>query len=146
VTAEFLDGMQVLGGHGLLAAMTGYLLVGGVAAGGIAAQRAVFLLNDAELPVAMYGVPAVAATLLGAAGALVAPRALARGVSPTHAARRWVAAAAGTAALPTSSSTVTVLVWPASARPFPVLGSAINIALVTSSARTSATAIARVSL
>ena len=71
VAAEFLDGMQVLGRHSLLAAMTGYLLVGGVAAGGIAAQQAVFLLNDAELPVALYGVPAVAATLLGAVGALL---------------------------------------------------------------------------
>ena len=69
--------------------MTGYLLVGGVAAGGIAAQRAVFLLDDAELPVALYGVPAVAATLLGAAGALVgAAGARPWRVTDAHAARR----------------------------------------------------------
>jgi MFS family permease len=134
VTAEFLDGMQVLGRHSLLAAMTGYLLVGGVAAGGIAAQRAVFLLNDAELPVALYGVPAVAATLLGAVGALVAPRALARGVSPTRMLLVGeVAAAAGTAALPMAGgSTVTVLMAACVGTAVPLFfGSAINIALVT---------------
>ena len=79
VAAEFVDGVRVLGRHTVLAAMLGYLLVGGVASGGITAQRAVFLLDEAQLPVALYGVPAVAATLLGAAGALLAPRALARG-------------------------------------------------------------------
>ena len=82
--AEFLDGVRVLSRHGLLAAVVGYLLVGGVASGGIAAQRAVFLLDDAGLPVALFGIPAVAATLLAAAGAVVAPRVLARGTSPTR--------------------------------------------------------------
>ena len=134
VTAEFLDGMQVLGRHSLLAAVTGYLLVGGVAAGGIAAQRAVFLLNDAELPVALYGVPAVAATLLAAVGALVAPRVLARGVSPTRMLLvGQLAAAAGTAMLPMADgSTPTVLVMACLGAAVPLFfGAGVNIALVT---------------
>jgi len=112
----------------------GYLLVGGVASGGIAAQRAVFLLNDAGLPVALYGVPMVVATLLAAAGALLAPRVLARGVSPTRMLLVGeLAAAAGTAVLPMAGgSTLTVLIAACLSAAVPMFfGAMISIALVT---------------
>jgi predicted MFS family arabinose efflux permease len=124
----------VLRRHGLLAAVVGYLLVGGVASGGIAAQRAVFLLDDAGLPVALFGIPAVAATLLAAAGAVVAPRVLARGTSPTRMLLGGeLAAAVGAAALPMAGgSTATVLVAACLAAAVPTfVGAGINLALVT---------------
>jgi MFS family permease len=43
----------------------------------VAGQRAVFLLDTLHLPVALFSVPVLAATLLGAAGSLLAPKLLA---------------------------------------------------------------------
>ncbi|HEU5469252.1 MAG TPA: MFS transporter [Actinophytocola sp.] len=80
VAAELRDGFRVVREHSVLAGFLGYVLIAELATGGISAQRAVFLLDELGLPVALFTVPAIAATLLGAVGALLAPRLLARGV------------------------------------------------------------------
>lgn len=131
---EFLDGIAALRGHPLLAALAVYMVVGGVAGGGITALRAVFLLREVSLPVALYGIPAVSATLCSAAGALLAPRALA-GVDST---RRVLSiavlgCAAGTLALPMATGpTATKLLAACLGAAVPMFfGALLNIALVT---------------
>ncbi|MFG1793304.1 MFS transporter [Nocardia sp. NPDC049149] len=131
---EFLDGVRALRGHSLLAALAMYLLVGGAASGGVTALRAVFLLDEVALPVAVYGIPAVLATLCAAAGALVAPRVHARAVP----ARRVLSiavlgCAVGTVALPLAAgSTATVLLAACLGAAVPMFfGALLNIALVT---------------
>ncbi|MCP2331179.1 Na+/melibiose symporter [Actinoalloteichus cyanogriseus DSM 43889] len=82
LTEELADGLRALRGNRLLLGYAGFLVLSGVAASGIATQRAVFLLDTVALPVALYTLPTVLATLLGAGGALLAPRLLARGHTP----------------------------------------------------------------
>ncbi|RDI68009.1 MFS transporter [Nocardia pseudobrasiliensis] len=131
---EFLDGVRALRGHPLLAALAIYLLAGGAASGGVTALRAVFLLHEVALPVAVYGIPAVVATLCAAAGALVAPRVHARAVP----ARRVLSiavlgAAIGTTALPLAAGpTPAVLLAACLGAAVPMFfGAVLNIALVT---------------
>lgn len=131
---EFADGLLVLRGHPVLAGFVVYLLIGGVASSGVLAQRAIFLLDDLGLPVALFTVPTVAATLLGAGGALLAPRLVSRGVAP----RRLVlaglpAAAVTTAALPAAGGPVTwILVATAFGIAAPAFfGALANIGLIT---------------
>lgn len=131
---EFLDGVRALRGHSLLAALAMYLLVGGAASGGTTALRAVFLLDEVALPVAVYGIPAVVATLFAAAGALLAPRLHAAAVP----ARRVLAVtvlggALGTTVLPLATGPTAVLLLAAclgAAVPM-FFGAILNIALVT---------------
>ncbi|MCM6776768.1 MFS transporter [Nocardia sp. CDC159] len=131
---EFLDGVRALRGHPLLAALAMYLLAGGAASGGVTALRAVFLLDEVSLPVAVYGIPAVVATLAGAAGALLAPRVHARAVP----ARRVLSVAVlggavGTAALPLAAGPMPAVLLAAclgAAVPM-FFGAVLNIALVT---------------
>ncbi|WP_019927452.1 MFS transporter [Nocardia sp. BMG111209] len=128
---EFADGVRVVRGHPLLAALALYVLAGGVTAGGVSALRAVFLLRVAALPVAAYGIPAVIATLAAAAGALVAPRLhvpAGRVLSLSV-----LGAALGTAVLPAASGPVAVvLVTACVATAVPMFfGALFNIALVT---------------
>ncbi|WP_378730273.1 MFS transporter [Nocardia brasiliensis] len=131
---EFLDGVRALRGHPLLFALALYLLAGGAASGGVAALRAVFLLDEVALPVALYGIPAVVATLFSAAGALVAPRLQARAVP----ARKVLAVtvlgcAVGTAILPMATGpTAAVLLAACLGAAVPMFfGAVLNIALVT---------------
>ncbi|MFB8275350.1 MFS transporter [Nocardia colli] len=131
---EFLDGVRALRGHTLLAALAVYLLAGGAASGGIAALRAVFLLDDVALPVAVYGIPAVVATLFSAAGALLAPRIHAKGIPPRRVlAVTVLGGAIGTAALPMATGpTAAVLLAACLGAAVPMFfGAVLNIALVT---------------
>ncbi|MCT9933600.1 MFS transporter [Planotetraspora sp. A-T 1434] len=73
---ELRDGVTAVRTHGLLVAYTVYAVLVSVATSGTTAQRAVFLLDTLRLPVALYSVPAVAATLLAAAGTFVGSRLL----------------------------------------------------------------------
>ncbi|WP_433576170.1 MFS transporter [Nocardia brasiliensis] len=131
---EFRDGVTALRSHPLLAALAMYLLVGGAAAGGTAALRAVFLLDEVALPVAVYGIPAVVATLCAAAGALLAPRLHARAVPARQVlAVTVLGGAVGTALLPMATGPTTVLLLAAclgAAVPM-FFGAVLNIALVT---------------
>ncbi|MEU2035405.1 MFS transporter [Nocardia amamiensis] len=131
---EFFAGVRALRGHTLLVALAVYLLAGGTASGGITALRAVFLLDEVALPVAVYGIPAVVATLFSAAGALVTPRVHARAVP----ARRVLSAAVlggaiGTAVLPMATGpTAAVLLAACLGAAVPMFfGAVLNIALVT---------------
>ncbi|GAB2678505.1 MFS transporter [Thalassiella azotivora] len=81
VRQELADGVRAVRGHPVLAAFVSYVAVSGVALAGVGALRALFLLGTAGMPVALFTVPAVVATLLGAAGALLAPRLMDRGTS-----------------------------------------------------------------
>ncbi|NNH69089.1 MFS transporter [Nocardia uniformis] len=131
---EFLDGIRALRGHALLAGLALYLLAGGAASGGGTALRAVFLLDEVALPVAVYGIPAVVATLSAAAGALVAPRLHARAVPPRRVLSVAVLGCAiGTAALPLATGpTATVLLAACLGAAVPMFfGAVLNIALVT---------------
>ncbi|MFB8007027.1 MFS transporter [Nocardia sp. NPDC056000] len=131
---EFLDALRVLRGHPLLAALTMYLLVGGMAAGGVSALRAVFLLHEVALPVAVYGIPAVVATLSSAGGSLLAPRLHTRGVPPRRVLSVAVfGAALGAIALPIATGpAVAVLFAAALGAAVPMFfGAVLNIALVT---------------
>jgi MFS family permease len=131
---EFRDGVAALRGHRVLAALAAYLLAGGAATGGIAALRAVFLLHQLDLPVAVYGIPAVLATLGSATAALLAPRLRARAV-PEHRVLSVavLGAAVGTAALPMASGpTAVVLIAACLGATVPMFfGAVLNIALVT---------------
>lgn len=131
---EFLDGVQALRGHRLLAALALYLLVGGAASGGIAALRAVFLLDVVALPVVVYGIPAVVALLCSAVGALVATRIRTRSL-PTRRvlAIAVIGGALGTTALPLASGpTPAVLLAACLGTAIPMFfGALLNIALVT---------------
>ncbi|MDO3648586.1 MFS transporter [Nocardia mangyaensis] len=131
---EFLDGVRALRGHRLLVALALYLLVGGAASGGVAALRAVFLLDVVALPVAVYGIPAVVAMLFSATGALVATRVHARAVPARRVLTIAVLGGAlGTAALPLATGPVAVVLLAAclgAAVPM-FFGAVLNIALVT---------------
>lgn len=75
---EFAQGISVVRGHRLLTAYLGYSFLVNLAATGVATLRPVFLLKVLGLPVALYSLPAFGATLLGAAGSMLAPRLLER--------------------------------------------------------------------
>ena len=131
---EFLDGVRALRGHPVLTALTVYLLIGGMASGGIVALRAVFLLDEAALPVAVYGIPAVLGTLCSAAGALLAPRLRAESWLPRRVlAVAALGAAVGTTALPAASGPSPMVLLAAcvgTAVPM-FFGAVFNIAMVT---------------
>ncbi|MGA6164627.1 MFS transporter [Amycolatopsis magusensis] len=133
VLREFRDGVGVIRRHPLLSAFTAYLFLSALATSGITTQRAVFLLDTVGLPVALYTLPAVVATAVGAAGALYAPRLLARGVPP-RTVLLWglPAAAVSTAVLPLAGGgTPLVLLAMVLSTALPLLfGAAVNIALV----------------
>ncbi|MEV0247305.1 MFS transporter [Nocardia sp. NPDC050712] len=134
IAREFADGVRVLRDSTVLAALALYLLIGGAAAGGVAALRAVFLLTEVRIPVSVYGIPAVAATLSAALGALAAPRILAAGISPRQALRGTVLAAAACAlALPLATGPVplALLIVCASTAVPTLCGAIMNIALIT---------------
>jgi predicted MFS family arabinose efflux permease len=134
IAREFADGVRVLRDSKVLAALALYLLIGGAASGGVAAMRAVFLLNDIRIPVSAYGIPAVAATLSAALGALAAPRILAAGISADRVLRATVLAAAACAlALPltTGSLPLALLIVCASTALPTFFGAIMNIALIT---------------
>ncbi|MFC9876143.1 MFS transporter [Nocardia salmonicida] len=134
IAREFADGVRVLRDSKVLAALALYLLIGGAASGGVAAVRAVFLLNDIRIPVSAYGIPAVAATLSAALGALAAPRILAVGISADRVLRATVLAAAVCAlALPltTGSLPLALLIVCASTALPTFFGAIMNIALIT---------------
>ncbi|MEV6223735.1 MFS transporter [Nocardia fluminea] len=134
IAREFADGVRVLRDSKVLAALALYLLIGGAASGGVAAMRAVFLLDDIRIPVSAYGIPAVAATLSAALGALAAPRILAAGISADRVLRASVLAAAACAlALPltTGSLPLALLIVCASTALPTFFGALMNIALIT---------------
>ncbi|TCJ95661.1 MFS transporter [Nocardia alba] len=134
IAGEFADGVRVLRDSAVLSALALYLLIGGAASGGVAAQRAVFLLDDIGIPVSAYGIPAVAATLSAAVGALAAPRILAAGISADRVLRVTVLAAAGCAlALPLTAGgfPLALLIVCASTALPTFFGAIMNIALIT---------------
>ncbi|MEU8898660.1 MFS transporter [Nocardia sp. NPDC048505] len=131
---EFADGIRALRDSRILAALALYLLIGGAAAGGVAAMRSVFLLTDIRIPVSVYGIPAVAATLSAALGAVLAPRLLAGRMSADRALRGAVLAAAVCAlALPAATGALPVaLVIVCASTALPTFfGAILNIALIT---------------
>jgi MFS family permease len=81
VLREMRAGVSMIRAHLLLAGFMVYAFAANVAGSGSTALRAVFLLDTLRLPVALYTVPTVAATLLGAFGSLLAPRLHARGLT-----------------------------------------------------------------
>ncbi|PKV81887.1 MFS transporter [Nocardia fluminea] len=134
IAREFADGVRVLRDSTVLAAVALYLLIGGAASGGVAAMRAVFLLDDIRIPVSAYGIPAVAATVSAAVGALAAPRILTAGISADRVLRASVLAAAVCAlALPltTGSLPLALLIVCASTALPTFFGAIMNIALIT---------------
>jgi MFS family permease len=134
VRRELADGLREVRNHPVLGGFLLSVLIGGAASSGIAVQRAVFLLDELDLPVALFTVPAVAAMLLGAAGAVLAPRLMARGVTaPRILVAGLSAAAVLTAALPLAGGHLAwVLVAATIGAAGPALfGTMANIALVT---------------
>ncbi|MEV6279714.1 MFS transporter [Nocardia sp. NPDC051832] len=133
IAREFAAGVRALRDSKVLAALAVYLLIGGAATGGVAAMRAVFLLTEIRIPVSAYGIPAVAATLAAALGALAAPRLLAAGISAELALRVTVLAAAACAlALPLTAGALPVamvIVCASTALPT-FFGAIMNIALI----------------
>jgi prolyl oligopeptidase len=78
---EFADGLAAIRGHGLLSAYLTYACLVNVAASGIATQRAVFVLDDLRVPVFLYTIPGLVASLIGGVASLFGVRVLKR-VSP----------------------------------------------------------------
>ncbi len=130
---EFAAGIVALRGNRLLSGFLAYVALGTLAMSGVAAQRAVFLLDDLELPLALYTLPAVVATVAGAAGAMYAPKLLARGVS-ARSILLWglPAGTIGSAALPLAGGgPAGVLAAMVVSTAIPLMcGAAANIALV----------------
>ncbi|WP_203875779.1 MFS transporter [Planobispora takensis] len=75
---ELRAGGAAIRANRLLVAFVVYAVLSNVALSGTIAQRAVFMLDTLQLPVALYGLPSVAATLLAAVGTMAASRLLSR--------------------------------------------------------------------
>lgn len=97
--AQFADGVRAVATHPTLRAFTLFLVVSGMGSAAVAALRANYLLDVVGLPVALYTVPAVAGTLLGAVGALLAARLMPRFGGPRRALALCMLAATSAGAL-----------------------------------------------
>jgi len=130
---EIAEGVRVLL-HSPVRSILYYAIVAQVAFAGAGSLRAIYLLRTLHLPVVVYGVPGLAAALLGSAGSALAVRFIRRDVDAGRlAAACWAAGALAACALPAAAGPAPVVLLVATggiALPI-MLGAAANVAVVT---------------
>jgi MFS family permease len=113
--------------------VVGYMLLAQSAFTGIAALKAIFILRTLDIPLYLYGVPAMGAMAFGVLGSILASRSVAAGRSPGRlTVAWWVGSAASLLILPTSAGSLPVVVVAVSLSLslMALCGSAANVTLV----------------
>jgi MFS family permease len=132
IRRDLAEGVQVLL-RSRLRPIVGYMLLAQAAFTGVAALKAIFILRTLDIPLYLYGVPAIGAMAFGVLGSVLAGRMIGAGRSPGRCTLGWWL-----------GSAVSLLILPAAAGPLPALlgtatlslsvmslcGSAANITLV----------------